>query len=93
MGGAGGGGSLHPSEHRLLLGVNAPPQAQAAIGAHCNPLSTGCVTPPFTEGSRLEGKAETLAHPRHCQAALCQSACTAPRSLLANPQWRGQHQT
>ena len=74
-------------------GVTAPPQSTGCNGGvTAPPPERRLRDSPFTEGSRLQGKAETLARPQHCQAALWQSAGAAPRSLLAQPQRQGQRQ-
>lgn len=69
-------GALCPHQRRLAAmgGVTAPPRAQAAIGGQCNPLSTGCVTPP------LHRRVEVRREGRDPRLPPALSSCTLPVS-------------
>lgn len=75
-GGRGGGGvSLHPSEHRLLLGVNAPPPSTGCYWGALQPPEHRLCDPPLHRRVKVRREGRD---PRPPPAL---SGCTLPVSL------------
>lgn len=74
-GGRGGGVSLHPSEHRLLLGVNAPPPSTGCYWGALQPPEHRLCDPPLHRRVKVRREGRD---PRPPPAL---SGCTLPVSL------------